>query len=163
MAIRPLVNVTDKASTVPGVAGLALSLENASTAYPEGGNKRHLIGLQAVSVGATPVELFVDNIPAYRLRPAADSVMYVTVNAVYYSSVPANNTAYQILIGVQNIANTISFLAAPTLAAIPAVPTATLVVTVGATGLVFTGTGVAGNVNGRGEARANVTEVTDRG
>ena len=162
MAIRELVNITDKASLVPGVAGLALTLEQANTAFPEGGNKRQLLNLSAVSTGATPVELFVGGVNAFRIKPVADSVLIMQVSAVYYASVAGSRVAFDLIVACTNSGGTVALLGAVTTTKFGA-GASNLVVTAGANGIIFTGTGVAGDLNGRWAARANITEVTDLG
>lgn len=163
MALRGIVNITDKASTVLGVAGGALSTEQANAAYPEAGNKRRGYTLTATSVGSVASELFIENINAFRVRLAADSVFIAKIFAVYYSAVPASNATFEVTTSATNVNGTITILGVNAATKFGA-SAATLAVTYNSiNGLNLVGTGVVGDTNGRWEAQVFITEVTDLG
>lgn len=167
MANRQLVNLGDKTSTNPVVSGAALTAEMANQAYPESSNKRFTFNMgvanNGVTSGATATELFIDGTPNFRFRPADQSTVYVKALGCYTSSVGANDTVFEVTMGITNRGGTVTLLANSTNVKMPTASTATLVPTIAGGNLVMTATGVAGDANGRWDVRLIVNEVTDLG
>lgn len=167
MALRQPVNLTDKASLNPITSGAALTAELSNVAYPESSNKRWTFNLFPINrnatAGATATELFIGGMANFRLRPADQSTMFVRVFGVYNSSVGANDTVFELTLGVTNRGGTVIILANSVSTKMPTVSTATMVATISAGNIVLTATGVAGDANGRWEATVMVAEVTDLG
>ena len=167
MALRQPVNLTDKASLNPITSGAALTAELSNVAYPETSNKRWTFNLfpvnRGATAGATATELFIGGLANFRLRPADQSTMFVRVFGVYNSSVGANDTVFELTMGVTNRGGTVIILANNTSTKMPTVSAATLVPTIVGGNLVLTAAGVAGDANGRWEATVMCAEVTDLG
>jgi hypothetical protein len=170
MAIRPIYNTTDKASTVPTVAGNALTAELATQAYPESSNKRNWLTFRPANLGtttgATPTELFIDGIPSFRFRVAERSTCVLTLLGAYNNNVTATNTAFNITVAATNVGGTVTILANSTNVKFPNASTASIAVSVDAANqsLVFTATGVAGDSLGQWELRTTgIAEITDIG
>ena len=167
MALRQPVNLTDKASLNPITSGAALTGELANVAYPESSNKRWLFNLFPINrnstAGATATELFIGGMANFRMRPADQSTMFVRVLGAYNSSVGANDTVFELSLGVTNRGGTVIILANSVSTKMPTASTALLVATIVAGNIVLTATGVAGDANGRWQATMQVSEVTDLG
>ena len=167
MALRQPVNLTDKASLNPITSGAALTAELSNVAYPECSNKRWTFNLfpvnRGATTGATATELFIGGLANFRLRPADQSTMFVKVFGVYTSAVGANDTVFEITLGVTNRGGTVIILANNTTVKMPTASTVALVPTIVGGNIIFTATGVAGDTNGRFEATVMVAEVTDLG
>jgi hypothetical protein len=167
MANRPVFNLVDKASTNVAISGPALSAELATQAFPESGNKRqsfHLfVAANGVTSGATPQELFIDGIQNFRFRIADQSTALIKVWGAYTSSVGGSDTVFELTAGVTNRAGVVALLANSTNVKMPNASTATLVLTVATPNVIITATGIAGDANGRWDARLEVVEITDIG
>ena len=167
MALRQPVNLTDKASLNPITSGAALTAELSNVAYPESSNKRWLFNLFPINrnatAGATATELFIGGMANFRMRPADQSTMFIRVLGVYNSSVGANDTVFELTLGVTNRGGTVIILANSVSAKMPTVSAALLVATIVGGNIVLTATGVAGDANGRWQATMQVSEVTDLG
>lgn len=167
MALRQPVNLTDKASLSAITSGAALTAELSNVAYPESSNKRWLFNLFPINrnatAGATATELFIGGMANFRMRPADQSTMFIRVLGVYNSSVGANDTVFELTMGVTNRGGTVIILANSVSTKMPTVSTALLVATIVAGNIVLTATGVAGDANGRWQATMQVSEVTDLG
>jgi len=167
MANRQTIILTDKASTNPVVSGAALTGEMANQAYPESGHKRFTFNLVPLlgtaTAGATPAELFIDGVANFRFRAADQSTVFVKIFGCYTSSVGANDTVFEITLGMTNRGGTVTLLANSTNVKMPNASTATLVPSIVGGNLVLTATGVAGDANGRWDARLLINEVTDLG
>ena len=167
MALRQPVNLTDKASLNPITSGAALTAELSNVAYPESSNKRWLFNLFPINrnatAGATATELFIGGMANFRMRPADQSTMFIRVLGVYNSSVGANDTVFELTLGVTNRGGTVIILANSVSTKMPTVSAALLVATIVGGNIVLTATGVAGDANGRWQATMQVSEVTDLG
>lgn len=167
MAIRPQFNLTDKASTNPAISGPALSAELATQAFPESSHKRQSFHLTtanaAATAGAVATELFIDGLQNFRFRIADQSTALVKIWGVYTSSVGSSDTAFELTAAVTNRAGVVTLLANSTNVKFPTAAVPTLVLTTATPNLILTATGVAGDANGRWDARMEVVEVTDVG
>lgn len=168
MATRPLFTIADKSSTVSGVAGAALAAELCTQAFPESSNKRQWFTFEPVApttAGATPVELFIDGIQGFRFRIAERSTCVIRGMAVYNNSVAASNVAFDVMVAVQNVGGTLTFLAAATVTKLgTSAATFTVNIDTPSQSLTFTATGVAGDTQGVWEFRTTgICEVTDLG
>lgn len=170
MATRPVFNVTDKASTVPGVAGASLAAEYATQAYPESYNKRDVIYFGtanfAATAGATPAELFIDGVQGFRFRLAERSTVTLKLLGTYNCNTAANNAGFEITLTATNVGGVITILANSVNTKFPTAATAAINVTSDnpTQSLVFTFVGNAGDVNGRiGLRCVGLCEVTDLG
>lgn len=167
MATRIATILSEKSSTNALTSGLALTNELANQAFPEGSSKRSVFNLtnQAGTVGAgtTPLELFIDGVANFRLRPADTSTMLVEIHATYCASGAATSAVHHLRAGLINRAGTVTILADSLTNKMPNASTTTVALTIVASQLVVTCTGAAGDTNGRWKARVTVTEVTDLG
>lgn len=162
MAMKPpIFTKGDISSADPLVRGRALSAEQATMGLNPSKHKRETVRLTASSAGATPAELTVLGQPAFRLRTIQSSTMMLTGAAVYHSGTTRNT--WQVAAAVQNIDGVLTLVGAPTLTKFGA-GLAALAITVDnpTESLVFTGTGVAGDTNGRWELFIDaLVEVTE--
>lgn len=166
MAIRPQYSVTDKSSTVLGVAGAALAAELATQAYPESGNKRQWFNLRTVvpAQGATPAEAFIDGIQGFRFRLAADSVCIIKVLATIISTTSSNNAGFEMTFVAQNVGGVLAIQGTPLTVKYPAATVSNVAFTVDnlTQSLVCSTVGSAGTH--QWDIRiAAVSEVTDIG
>lgn len=169
MATRPRFNKADLASNVPTVQGNALTAELITQAFPESQQKRKFFDFyplnRAATSGATPVELFIDGVQNFRFGIAERSTCMFKALVTYNCSVAGSNVAFEVTGAYTNIGGVVSAVAAATVTKIGA-STATFAVGIDAPtqSLTFTGTGVAGDANGRWTMGIySVTEVTDLG
>lgn len=170
MATRPTYNITDKASTVSGVAGAALRAEFATQAFPESSNKRRTFVMQpanqAATSGATATELFINGIQGFRFQLAERSTVMLKLQGAYNCSVAGSNCGFEINLAATNVGGTITILANSTNVKFPNAAVAAIAITADnpTQSLVFTFTGVAGDANGRIILRCiDMTEITDLG
>ena len=167
MALRQPVNLTDKASLNPITSGAALTAELSNVAYPESSNKRWTFNLFPINrnatTGATATELFIGGMANFRFRAADQSTCFIKIFGVYNSSVGANDTAFELTMGMTNRGGVVTILANSVTTKFPTASTANIAATISAGNLVLTATGVVGDVNGRWEATLMVSEVTDLG
>ena len=162
MAMKPpIFTKGDISSADPQVRGRALAAEQATMGLNPSKHKRETIRLTGSSTGATPAELTVLGQPAFRLRTIQSSTMMLMGAAVYHSGTTRN--AFHVVAAVQNIDGVLTLVGTPAITKFGA-GLAALAITVDnpTESLVFTGTGVAGDTNGRWElyidALAEVTE-----
>lgn len=162
MAMKPPIFTTgDISSADPLVRGRALSAQQATMGLNSSKHKRETVRMTASSAGAAPVELTVLGQPAFRLRTIQSSTMMLTGVAVYHSGTTRNT--WQIAAAVQNIDGVLTLVGAPVLTKFGA-GAAALAITLDqpTESLVFTGTGVAGDTNGRWEMFIDaLVEVTE--
>lgn len=167
MALRQPVNLTDKASLNPITSGAALTAELSNVAYPETSNKRWTFNLFPINrnatTGATATELFIGGMANFRFRAADQSTCFIKIFGVYNSSVGANDTVFELTMGMTNRGGTVIILANNSTTKMPTASTVNMIPTIVGGNLVLTCTGVAGDVNGRWEATLMVAEVTDLG
>lgn len=167
MAARFSINLAQKASTDPLVQGLALTNELANQAFPETSHKRWTFALAnqagTVGSGATPLELFIDGVANFRLRPADTSTMMVEAVIVHTSSTASSSSVHTFRGVFMNRAGVTSLLADSTTVKMPSVVAASISVGVIANQVAFNCSGVGGDTNGRWNGRVTVTEVTDLG
>lgn len=168
MATRPLFSIADKASIVTGVAGAALAAELCTQAFPESSNKRQWLTFRPVAppvAGSAVIELFIDGVQGFRYRVAERSTCIIRGVAVYNNLVAANNVAFEVLVAVQNVAGTLTFLSAATITKIGA-SLAAFGVSIDAPSqsLTFLANGITGDTQGQWEFRTTgISEVTDLG
>lgn len=169
MATRPRFNKSDIASNVPTTRGNALTAELITQAFPESQQKRKFFDLYPLNKGAiangAATELFIDGVQNYRFGIAERSTCMFKALVTYNNNVAGSNVAFEVTGAYQNVGGVVTAIAAPTVTKIGA-STATFAVTIDAANqaLIFTGTGVAGDANGRWAMGIfAVTEVTDLG
>jgi hypothetical protein len=165
MPVFPTFSVTDKASPIASVRGVALTAEAASLAFPGAVSRRSKYTLRplAATAGATPAEAFIEGIDSFRFRVANTSTVAINATVSYVSSVVANNCVIRISAGATNNAGLAVLLANSTNVKMPTAAVPACVLSVAGENLVFTCTGVAGDTNGRWIIELDVTEVTDLG
>ena len=167
MAQRLATILTDKASTNPVTTGLALTNELANQAFPEGSSKRWTFGLTnaagTVGTGVTQLEIFIDSVPNFRIRPADTSMMMLELIVCYVSSVAGTAAVHTLRAAIVNRNGAVSVLADATNTKMPSIAASTVGLTIVANQIQVLCTGVAGDTNGRWKARATITEVTDLG
>jgi hypothetical protein len=162
MSMRPpIFTKGDISSADPLVRGRALAAEQATMGLNPSKHKRETVRLTANSAGATPAELTILGQPAFRLRTIQSSTMMLVGAAVYHSS--ATRNTWQVIAAVQDIDGVLTLVGTPVLTKFGAGAAALAVTTDALTeSLVFTGTGVAGDVNGHWELFIDaLVEVTE--
>ena len=167
MATRPRFSKADLASNVPTISGNAMTAELVTQAFPESQQKRKFFDFypanKAATAGATATELFIDGVQNFRFGLAERSTCVIKALVAYNCSVTASNVAFEVTAAYQNVGGTITQVGAPTITKIGA-STAAFAIGIDAANqaLTFTGTGVAGDANGRWVMGIfAVSEVTD--
>lgn len=162
MAMRPpIFTKGDLSSSNPAVVGAARAAEDATMSLNSSKHKRQSERLTARSTGATPVELTNLGIPAYRFRTVQSSTSIVSGVGAYHSGTVRN--AWQFTAAVTNIDGVLALLGTPLITKYGAGAAAlTIAVDNASESLTFSGTGVAGDTNGRWEVMLNeIVEVTE--
>jgi hypothetical protein len=152
MAMRPpIYNTADFSSAVATTRGTALAAQQATMDLVPSKNKREQIRLTAFSTGATPSELLILQTPSFRVRTVQSSTTAFAGSVSYHSGTTRN--VFHFEGGVTNIDGTLTLLGTTLITKYGAGLAAVAITTDNPSeSIIITGTGVAGDTNGRWEA-----------